>query len=136
LTVYDMIKAIDHGAVIENVRLVTKTGGKSGAYIAPKRASETPREKKSTGRAAPTTLMSEVAAPRSADVSAQREAFRGFMTDHHLRATDWAKQAGIPAGQIYGYLTGSSRALPSDSIEKLARAARVRVEDLFAKGRK
>jgi cyclic pyranopterin monophosphate synthase len=35
LTIYDMTKAIDRGAVIESVRLLTKSGGKSGAYMAP-----------------------------------------------------------------------------------------------------
>ena len=32
LTVYDMCKAIDRGMVIEEVRLLEKTGGKSGEY--------------------------------------------------------------------------------------------------------
>ena len=32
LTIYDMAKAIDRGMVITDVRLVEKTGGKSGAY--------------------------------------------------------------------------------------------------------
>jgi cyclic pyranopterin phosphate synthase len=32
LTVYDMIKAIDRSATIENVRLLSKLGGKSGAF--------------------------------------------------------------------------------------------------------
>lgn len=32
LTVYDMCKAVDRGMVIEEVRLLEKTGGKSGAY--------------------------------------------------------------------------------------------------------
>lgn len=32
LTVYDMCKAVDKGMVIEYVRLVAKSGGKSGAY--------------------------------------------------------------------------------------------------------
>jgi cyclic pyranopterin phosphate synthase len=31
LTIYDMCKAIDRGARIENIRLVKKSGGKSGA---------------------------------------------------------------------------------------------------------
>jgi cyclic pyranopterin phosphate synthase len=35
LTVYDMLKAADRGMVIENVRLVEKRGGKSGAWRAP-----------------------------------------------------------------------------------------------------
>lgn len=32
LTIYDMCKAVDKGMVINNIRLVTKTGGKSGTY--------------------------------------------------------------------------------------------------------
>jgi cyclic pyranopterin phosphate synthase len=34
LTIYDMIKAIDRGATIENVRLIAKSGGESGTYRA------------------------------------------------------------------------------------------------------
>ncbi len=34
LTVYDMCKSADKGMVIEDVRLLTKTGGKSGAWHA------------------------------------------------------------------------------------------------------
>jgi cyclic pyranopterin phosphate synthase len=33
LTVYDMIKAVEKGAVIENIRLIQKRGGKSGDII-------------------------------------------------------------------------------------------------------
>ncbi len=33
LTIYDMAKAIDRGMVISNIRLLKKTGGKSGEYI-------------------------------------------------------------------------------------------------------
>jgi len=32
LTLYDMVKAVEKGATIEKIRLVAKTGGKSGAY--------------------------------------------------------------------------------------------------------
>ena len=35
LTLYDMLKAADKGMVIEAVRLVSKTGGKSGDWAAP-----------------------------------------------------------------------------------------------------
>ena len=35
LTVYDMCKAVDRGMVISDVRLVHKSGGKSGTYDAP-----------------------------------------------------------------------------------------------------
>ena len=34
LTVYDMVKAVDRGMRIENIRLVEKTGGKSGHFKA------------------------------------------------------------------------------------------------------
>ncbi len=34
LTIYDMCKAVDRGMVIENVRLLEKSGGKSGHWLA------------------------------------------------------------------------------------------------------
>ena len=34
LTVYDMCKAVDRGMVIENIRLLHKSGGKSGVFDA------------------------------------------------------------------------------------------------------
>lgn len=34
LTIYDMAKAVDRAMVISNIRLIEKTGGKSGAYKA------------------------------------------------------------------------------------------------------
>ena len=37
LTIYDMAKAVDRGMVISGIRLVEKTGGKSGDYKAGKR---------------------------------------------------------------------------------------------------
>ena len=33
LTVYDMVKAVDKGMVIGDIRLMKKTGGKSGTYV-------------------------------------------------------------------------------------------------------
>ena len=33
LTIYDMCKAIDKGIVIENIHLVSKSGGKSGDFV-------------------------------------------------------------------------------------------------------
>jgi cyclic pyranopterin monophosphate synthase len=33
LTLYDMLKALEKGMTIEGVRLLEKTGGKSGAYV-------------------------------------------------------------------------------------------------------
>lgn len=34
LTLYDMVKGVEKGAAIETIRLIEKTGGKSGAYRA------------------------------------------------------------------------------------------------------
>jgi len=34
LTIYDMCKAVDRGMTIEEIRLVKKSGGKSGIYVA------------------------------------------------------------------------------------------------------
>lgn len=35
LTIYDMTKSIDRGARIDSIRLLAKSGGKSGTYTAP-----------------------------------------------------------------------------------------------------
>jgi len=35
LTIYDMVKAVDRGVVIGNIRLIEKRGGRSGAWIRP-----------------------------------------------------------------------------------------------------
>ncbi len=35
LTIYDMAKAVDKGMVVGEIRLVKKTGGKSGTYVRP-----------------------------------------------------------------------------------------------------
>jgi len=40
LTIYDMAKAVDKGMVIGEIRLVKKTGGKSGTYVRPGEAVE------------------------------------------------------------------------------------------------
>jgi cyclic pyranopterin phosphate synthase len=130
LTIYDMIKAIDKSAVVETVRLLAKSGGKSGSYVVPVEKAFKPVAATAKSRARPKTLMSEVSAPRPG-VHAQRDAFREFMASHRLRPTQWAKDAGVPATQILAYLTGQARALSPDAAKKLARAAKVRVEDMF-----
>jgi cyclic pyranopterin phosphate synthase len=130
LTIYDMVKAIDRGAIIESVRLLSKTGGKSGAYS----AAPHKRPSGARPRMAPSALLHEAARARPpADVHAEREAFRAFMTGRRLRATQWAKTAGVPAAHIFAFLTGRARNLPAATAEALARAAHVRVEDLFAR---
>jgi cyclic pyranopterin phosphate synthase len=133
LTIYDMTKAIDKSAVIESIRLLTKSGGKSGRYVAPPprtaRKSATPV---APGRVKPSALMGGITSPAPRpDASSRREAFRAFMVSRRLRATEWAKHAGVPAAQIYAFLTGRLPALPPDAAERLARAAHVRLEDMF-----
>lgn len=127
LTIYDMTKALDKGAVIESVKLLTKSGGKSGDYAAP---AQKVFKTSSPTRAKPKVIMNEVAAPRPGPL-AQRDAFREFMAAHRLRPTQWAKDAGVPAAQILAYLTGQSRTLTAETAKKLARVAKVRVEDMY-----
>jgi hypothetical protein len=79
----------------------------------------------------PKVLMGEVAAPRGQLISAQRGAFRAFMVAHHLRPTEWAQMAGVPASEILAFLTGKARSFSTGVVEKLAQAAKVAPEDLF-----
>ncbi len=132
LTVYDMVKAVDKSAVIESIRLLTKSGGKSGSYDAeaPSEPEETPAR---PAKAAPRILMSETGSPRAANPTAEREAFRGFMVARHLRASEWAKSAAVPVNELYGYLSGRSRVLSSESAEKLAKAARTSLDQMFGR---
>ena len=76
-------------------------------------------------------LMGEVAAPRGQEISKQREAFRAFMTARHLRPTEWARAAGVAPGEILGYLTAKTRSIAPESLEKLARVAKVAPQDMF-----
>jgi cyclic pyranopterin monophosphate synthase len=126
LTLYDMIKAVDKAAVIETVRLISKSGGKSGSYKAPPR----PSVNRPNHRPKPQSLMGEVASPRP-HPDQRRQAFRIFMASHRLRPTLWAKEAGIASGEILSFLTGRLPGLSPEAAEKLARAAKVRVEDMF-----
>jgi cyclic pyranopterin phosphate synthase len=36
LTVYDMVKSVDRGMIVEDLKLLHKSGGKSGVYDAPR----------------------------------------------------------------------------------------------------
>jgi len=136
LTVYDMIKAVDKGAVIESIRLLTKSGGKSGSYDAAETAAPEPAPNSArTSKATPRVLMSEAGATRAAvqNPSGDREALRKFMLARRLRATEWAKSAAIPVNELYGYLSGKSRALSEASTDKLAKAARSTPDEMFGR---
>jgi cyclic pyranopterin phosphate synthase len=135
LTLYDMVKAIDKSAAIQNIHLVSKSGGKSGSFVAPSKT-ESRRVRAGGESARPRlrpTILSEAAvpvAPRNSG-GAERVSLRAFMQAHRLRASVWASEAGVAPSQLYAFLTGRLRALPADVVEKLAFAARVRPEDLF-----
>jgi len=134
LTIYDMVKAVDRGAVIESIKLLSKSGGKSGAFNVGEQSAPAPGPPKpQTRKTAPQVLMGEVAAPKLGNPSSEREALRAFMLHRRLRATEWAKQAAIPVNELYGFLSGRSRHLPAVTAEKLAKAARVSVDAMFAR---
>ena len=137
LTVYDMVKAVDKSAVIETVRLLTKSGGKSGAFEASDRTEPRQEEPKPTrgSKATPRVLMSEAGAARPAaqNPSGEREALRTFMLARRLRASEWAKSAAVPVNELYGYLAGRSRALSQESADRLAKAARTTAEEMFGR---
>jgi cyclic pyranopterin phosphate synthase len=138
LTVYDMVKAVDKGAIIETVRLLMKSGGKSGTYEAEpppadvRREPEPPR-KSASRRSTPQVLIHEVAAPKLGGPSSDRDALRKFMTTNRLRPLEWAKSASVPVNELYGFLSGRSSRLPQESAERLAKAARTSVDAMFGR---
>jgi len=139
LTVYDMVKAVDKGAVVESIRLLTKSGGKSGRYEAARdRATDPEPEPKarkvSSRKSTPQVLIHEVAAPKLGSPSSDRDAMRKFMTTNRLRPLEWAKSASVPVNELYGFLSGRSSRLSQDSAERLAKAARTSVDAMFGRG--
>jgi len=139
LTVYDMVKAVDKGAVIESIRLLTKSGGKSGSYEVESRSEleveePEPEPRKPTSRkSTPQVLIHEVAAPKLGSPSSDRDALRKFMTTNRLRPLEWAKSASVPVNELYGFLSGRSSRLPQTSAERLAKAARTSVDVMFGR---
>ncbi len=135
LTVYDMVKAVDRTARIESVRLLTKSGGKSGAFESesPAESAPAPRVKGAPSKASPRVLSHEVAAPKLGGPSADRDGLQRFMLERRLKATDWARTASVPVNQLYGFLSGRSREIPSAIAEKLAKAARASVDEMFGR---
>jgi len=137
LTIYDMVKAVDRTAHIENIRILSKSGGKSGTFVRKNEekqpAAKSPARRTSAG-AAPTVLMHETSAQKQgAPIVNERDALRGFMVSQRLRVSDWAKSADVPVGEVYAFLSGRSRALNRETSEKLARAARSSVDVMFGR---
>lgn len=118
------------GASLQSLKLADKPAAKEAAKDTPPPkpfARKTPVARV----AQPTVLMGLTGAPSPTGKIDRREAFRTFMTSRHLRATEWAKQAGVPAAIVYAYLTGRTASLDAEVAAKLAGAANVRVEDMF-----
>ena len=65
------------------------------------------------------------------EIGKQREAFRACMLARHLKPTEWARAAGVPPGEILGFLTAKTRTIAPETLAKLAQAARCTVEDFF-----
>ncbi len=97
----------------------------------PRPEAEQPERVSKSRYVKPKVLMGEVTAPRGLEIGRQRDAFRAFMIARHLRPSEWARAAGIPAGEILGFLTGKTRTIAPASLEKLARAANCSPEDFF-----
>ncbi len=148
LALYDMVKAVARDAVIGNIRLVAKSGGKSGDYKAePETAAPAqaplPARRSAGFRNAPSSTLrpaargrvaaSEPASRTRADSGEKDRAhFRAFMERHRLRVTQWCKEAGVAASQLYGYLHGRTGRLPREAEERLARVVKASVDDMFS----
>jgi DNA-binding Xre family transcriptional regulator len=89
----------------------------------------------------PKVLMGEVAMPvqkfaasrggSGIEIGKQRDALRAFLIARHLRPSEWARAAGVPSGEILGFLTGKTRSIPPQTLEKLAKAANCAPQDFF-----
>jgi hypothetical protein len=83
---------------------------------------------------APEVLMGEVAAPKGRQIAAERGAFRAFMRRRRLQPSQWARDAGVAPAELLAFLAGQARAIPRESLEKLAAAANVSPDELFGGG--
>ena len=136
LTVYDMIKALDKSSQIGPIRVLTKSGGKSGNYSIPqshtRHVSSGFRDASARGQGKviePSQHPPYV--PAQALGGAARQALRTFMAKHHLQASQWAKDANVPVAQVYGFLTGKTHTIAPEALSKLASVVGVRPQDLF-----
>jgi len=53
------------------------------------------------------------------------------MTTHHLRASQWAKDANVPVAHIYGFLTGKTHTIAPEILLKLADVIGVHPKELL-----
>lgn len=151
LTIYDMVKAVDRTAVIGEIRLLAKSGGRSGVF----NQAETPDAAEGAIEAeapAPTRVSApggykrrtplRPVRPLSRDIGhaepvapvaqlSRADAFRQYLRDNRMQVSSWAAEAGLPVGLIYGFLHGRVGRLPRDSEERLAKSANATVRDVF-----
>jgi transcriptional regulator with XRE-family HTH domain len=59
-----------------------------------------------------------------------RDALQAFMDARGLKPHPWAKAAGLRSSTIYNFIAGRSHSLTYDSLQRLARAAGVSVDEL------
>jgi cyclic pyranopterin phosphate synthase len=141
LTIYDMLKAVERGITIDSIRLLTKEGGKSGAYRADTvdgTATPAARRKKALAVVRRTRVLNPAEGSvdggtrkQTTDQTAKREALRRFMLGRGLTAHAWARDAGLPVGVIYSFLHGRTHALSRAEEQKLADAVGVAADDLY-----
>ena len=139
LTIYDMIKAVDREAVISDLKVTSKSGGKSDILTDEPALKSDDRPglvsrgfRRAPGAAAaarPRTL--EMGTVTPAALSSRVESFRNFLREGRLQVSAWAAQAGLPPGLVYGFMHGRVSRLPRDAEERLAKAANATVRDIF-----
>ncbi len=89
-----------------------------------------------SSKVAPRVLSPEVAPPGAANTAGGRERLRQFMIARGLRPSEWAQSAAVPLNELYGYLSGHSRKISPETIEKLAKAAKATPHEMLSgKGR-
>lgn len=146
LTIYDMLKAVERDIVIEAIRLISKEGGKSGAFRAD------PSEGKASGArhtvlrhaSAVQASVRRVRAPAkpeapvdaakrkpNADTLGKRDALRRFMQSRGLTAHAWSRDANLPVGVLYSFLHGRTHSLTKSEEQKLSTALGVSPDDLY-----
>lgn len=146
LTIYDMLKAVEKGIVIDGIKLLSKEGGKSGSYRAENQETAGSKSRQSAiRRASEVQVKARRARPMSPvevvpegpkrkivpDASAKREALRRFMQARGLTAHAWTKDAELPVGVLYSFLHGRTHALSKAEEQKLCDAVGVSPEDLY-----
>lgn len=68
---------------------------------------------------------------RKNDAQHRRDQLRRFMESRNLKVAEWSRRAGINKNILYNFFNKRSESLSQDTLEKLARAEGVSVDNLF-----